>query len=146
MILCGMLDLCRIIFWIVVDLLRPRAALEAEILLLRQQIIVLRRGRPSRLSFLTVDKVVLGWVCQLFPKACDALATVRPNTVVRWHRAGFRLFWRLEVQARIGRPAVPAEIRQIVREMSIANPLWGAPRRIQGRPVLGGLHHRYVRI
>jgi hypothetical protein len=53
-----MLDLCRIIFWIVVDLIRPRAALEAEILVLRQQIIVLRRGRPSRLSFLTVDKVV----------------------------------------------------------------------------------------
>ncbi|MGE5166338.1 MAG: hypothetical protein ACM3IH_20270 [Sphingobacteriales bacterium] len=89
MILCGMLDLCRIIFWIVVDLLRPRAALEAEILLLRQQIIVLRRGKPSRLSLLTVDKVVLGWVCHLFPKACDALAIVRPDTVVRWHRAGF---------------------------------------------------------
>jgi hypothetical protein len=60
MILCGMLDLCRMIFWIVVDLFRPRAALEAEILVLRQQIIVLRRGGPSRLSFLTVDKVVLG--------------------------------------------------------------------------------------
>ena len=64
MILCGMLDLCRIIFGIVVDLFRPRAALEAEILVLRQQIIVLRRGRPSRLPFLAVDKVVLGWVCQ----------------------------------------------------------------------------------
>ena len=64
-----MLDLCRIIFGIVVDLFRPRAALEAEILVLRQQITVLRRGRPSRLSFLTVDKVVLGWVCHLFPKA-----------------------------------------------------------------------------
>ena len=55
-----MLDLCRIIFWIVVDLIRPRAALQAEILVLRQQIIVLRRGRPRRLSFLTVDRVVLG--------------------------------------------------------------------------------------
>src|SRR5512144_2918134 len=99
MILCGMLDLCRIIFWIVVDLLRPRAALEAEILVLRQQIIVLRRGRPSRLSFLAVDKVALGWVCQLFPKTRDALAIVRPETVVRWHRAGFRLFWRWKSRA-----------------------------------------------
>ena len=97
-----MLDLCRIIFWIVVDLLRPRAALEAEILLLRQQIIVLRRGKPRRLSFLTVDKVVLGWVCQLFPKACDALAIVRPDTVVRWHRAGFRLFWRWKSRSSSG--------------------------------------------
>jgi hypothetical protein len=123
-----MLDLCRIIFWIVVDLIRPRAALEAEILVLRQQIIVLRRGRPSRLSFFTVDKVVLGWVCHLFPKACDALANVRPDTVVRWHRAGFRLFWRWKSRRRLGRPAVPAEIRQLIREMSLANPLWGAPR------------------
>ncbi len=89
MIFCEMLDLCRIIFGIVVDLFRPRAALEAEILVLRQQIIVLRRGRPSRLSILTVDKVVLGRVCHLFPKACDALAIVRPDTVVRWHRASF---------------------------------------------------------
>jgi hypothetical protein len=82
MILCGMLGLCRIIFGIVVDLFRPRAALEAEILVLRQQITVLRRGRPSRPSFLTVDKVVLGWVCHLLPKARDALAIVRPETVV----------------------------------------------------------------
>ena len=63
-----MLDLCRIIFGIVVDLFRPRAALEAEILVLRQQIIVLRRGRPSRVPFLAVDRMVLGWVCQPFPK------------------------------------------------------------------------------
>jgi transposase InsO family protein len=128
MILCGMLDLCRIIFWIVVDLIRPRAALEAEILVLRQQIIVLRRGRSNRLSFVAVDKVALGWVCYLFPKACEALAIVRPETVVRWHRAGFRLFWRWKSRRRLGRPAVPAEIRQVIREMSIANPLWGAPR------------------
>ena len=85
MILCGMLDLCRIIFGIVVDLFRPRAALEAEILVLRQQIIVLRRGRPSRVPFLVVDRMVLGWVCQLFPKTRAALAIVRPDTVVRWH-------------------------------------------------------------
>ena len=61
MIFCGMLDLCRIIFGIVVDLIRPRAALEAEILVLRQQIIVLRRGGPSRVPFLAVDRMVLGW-------------------------------------------------------------------------------------
>jgi hypothetical protein len=119
MILCGMLDLCRIIFWIVVDLFRPRAALEAGILVLRQQITVLRRGRPSRLSFLAVDKVVLGWVCHLFPKARDALVIVRPETVVRWHHAGFRLFWCWKFRRRLGRPAVPIEIRQLIR---------GAPR------------------
>jgi hypothetical protein len=128
MILCGMLDLCRIIFWIGVDLLRPRAALEAEILVLRQQIIVLRRGRPSRVPFLMVDRAVLGWVCHLLPKARHALTIVRPETVVRWHRAGFRLFWRWKSRRRLGRPAVPPEIRHVIREMSLANPLWGAPR------------------
>jgi hypothetical protein len=122
MIFCGMLDLCRIIFWIVIDLIRPRAALEAEVLVLRQQIIVLRRGRPRRLSFLTIDKVVLGWVCHLFPKARDALAIVQPDTVVRWHRAGFRLFWCWKSRRRLGRPAVPTEIRKLIREMSLANP------------------------
>src|SRR5512144_3176781 len=80
MIFCGMLDLCRTIFGIVLDLFRPRAALEAEILVLRQQIIVLRRGRPSWAPFLAVDRMVLGWVCQLFPKAREALAIVRPDT------------------------------------------------------------------
>ena len=93
MMLCGMRDLCRIIFGIMVDLFRPRAAMEAEILVLRQQIIVLRRGRPSQVPFLAVDKMVLGWVCQLFPKTREALAIVRPETVIRWHRASFRCYW-----------------------------------------------------
>src|SRR5262249_50504846 len=128
MIFCGMLDLCRIIFGIVLDLVRPRAALEAEILVLRQQINVLRRGRPSRVPFLAVDRIVLGRVCQLFPKTREALAIVRPDTVIRWHRAGFRCYWRWKSRSRPGRPAVPAEIRQLIRQMSVANPLWGAPR------------------
>jgi hypothetical protein len=103
---CGMLDLCRIIIGIVLDLFRPRAALEAEILVLRQQIIVLRRGRPSRLPFQAVDRMVLGWVCQLFPKTREALAIVRPDTVIRWLRAGFRCYWRWKSRSRPGRPAM----------------------------------------
>ena len=62
MILRGMLDLCWVIFKTVVDLFRPRAALGAEMLVLRQQIVVLRRGKPGRLPFLAVDRVLLGWV------------------------------------------------------------------------------------
>ena len=123
-----MCDLCRLISGLVVDLFRSRAALEAEVLVLKQQIIVLRRGKPNRMSFLAVDRFILGWVCRLFPKAHDAVAIVRPDTVVRWHRAGFRLFWRWKSRRGLGRPAVPPEIRQLIREMSIANPLWGAPR------------------
>src|SRR4030095_9523722 len=101
---------------------------EAEVLVLKQQIIVLRRGKPGRLSFLTVDKIILGWACRLLPSAHVALAIVKPDTVIRWHRAGFRLFWRWKSSRRLGRPAVPTEIRQLIREMSLANPLWGAPR------------------
>jgi hypothetical protein len=53
---------------------------------------------------------------------------VKPETVIRWHRAGFRLFWRWKSRSRVGRPKVPLEIRQLIRDMSLANPLWGAPR------------------
>ena len=123
-----MSDLLRLVFWLMVDLFRSRAALEAEILVLRQQIIVLRRRKATRLPFTAADRLVLGWVCRLFPKTCDALAIVRPETVVRWHRAGFQSYWRWKSRRRSGRPAVSAEIRQLIREMSIANPLWGAPR------------------
>ena len=123
-----MSDFVRLIFGLVVDLVRSRAALEAEIIVLRQQIIVLRRGKPIRLPFIAADRLVLAWICRLFPNARDALAVVRPETVVRWHRAGFRFYWRWKSSRRSGRPAVSAEIRQLIREMSIANPLWGAPR------------------
>jgi hypothetical protein len=58
----------------------------------------------------------------------DALAIVRPDTVIRWHRSGLRLYWRWKSRHRCGRPAVPLEIRRLIREMSIANPLWGTPR------------------
>src|SRR3954465_13226191 len=123
-----MSDLIRLVFGLVVDLFRSRAALEAEILVLRQQIIVLRRRKATPLPFTATDRLVLGWACRLFPKTCGALAIVRPETVMRWHGAGFRSYWRWKSRRRSGRPAVSAEIRQLIREMSIANPLWGAPR------------------
>ncbi len=112
----------------VVDLFRSRVALEAEILTLRQQINVLRRTAPEKLSFGAIDRLVFVGLYRLFPKVCDALAIVKPDTVVRWHRAGFRLYWRWKSRRRGGRPTVPLEVRRLIREMSIANPLWGAPR------------------
>src|SRR6201992_3436718 len=123
-----MLDLCRLIFAIASDLLRSRVALEAEILVLRQQINVLRRANPKRLRFVSIDRLILGGVCGLFPKIYGALAIVRPETVFRWHRGGFRSYWRWKSKHRCGRPAVTVEIRQLIRQMSGANPLWGAPR------------------
>jgi hypothetical protein len=64
----------------------------------------------------------------LFPITLDALAIIRPETVMRWHRAGFRSYWRWKSRRRPGRPAALDEIRQLIRDMSIANPLWKAPR------------------
>ena len=117
-----MFDLCKLIVGTVIDLLRSRATLEAEILMLRQQINVLRRGNFD------LRRLILGGICRLFPKMYDTLAIVRPDTVIRWHRAGFRLYLRWRSRRRCGRPTVSLEIRRLIREMSIVNPLWGAPR------------------
>src|SRR6266704_556687 len=123
-----MTDLCRLIFWTLVDLMRARATLEAEIWVLRQQINVLRRAAPRRQSFSIFDRLIFVGLYRLFPKACDALAIVKTDTIIRWHRAGFRAYWRWKSRRRGGRPTVPPEIRKLIREMSIANALWGAPR------------------
>ncbi len=99
-----MLDLIRLIFRLVVDLFRSRAALEAEVIVLRQQFNVLRRGKPTRLPFMATDRLVLGWTCWVFPNARDALAVVRPEMVARWHRAGFRCYWRWKSRGWPGPP------------------------------------------
>ena len=123
-----MAELCKLIFGMVIDLFRSRAALEAEIVVVRQQINVLRRANPKRSQFISIDRLILGGVCRVFPKMHDALAIVRPDTVIRWHRAGFRSYWRWKSRRRCGRSTVSLEIRRLIREMSLANPLWGAPR------------------
>jgi hypothetical protein len=110
----------------VVDLFRSWAALEAEIWTLRQQINVLRRTAPKKQSFSSIDRLI--FVCLYRLGVRDALAIVKPETVVKWHRAGVRLYWRWKSKARGGRPTLALEIRQLICEMSIANPLWGAPR------------------
>src|SRR6202795_4616048 len=123
-----MRDLFRLIGWAVVDLLRSRAALEAEIWTLRQQINVLRRTAPKKQTFSSIDRLIFVCLYRLRPGVREAPAIVKPETVVKWHRSGFRLYWRWKSKARGGRPKVPLEIRRLIREMSIANSLWGAPR------------------
>src|SRR5687767_14595589 len=110
-----MVTLIKLIFGLLADLFRSRASLEAEILMLRQQIIVLRRGKPARLPSMGTDQLGLGWVCRLVPNPRDGLGIGRPETVVRWHRAGFRSYWRWKSSRRPGRPVVPTEIRRLIR-------------------------------
>ena len=95
---------------------------------LRHQLNVVRRSAPKKFLFSAVDRAIFVGLYRLFPKVCDALAIVKPDTIVRWHRAGFRSYWRWRSRRHVGRPIVPPEIRRLIREMSIANPLWGAPR------------------
>ena len=123
-----MRDLFRLIGRVIADLLQSRTALEAELLVLRHQINVLRRACPKKLPFISIDRLILAGVCRLFPNVYDALAIVRPDTVIRWHRTGFRLYWRWKSRRCCGRPIVPLEVRDLIRQMSIENPLWGAPR------------------
>ena len=111
-----------------VGLLRSRAALEAEVLILRHQLNVLRRKRPKRVVLSNIDRVVFGGLYRLAPGVLDALKILRPETVIGWHRAGFRGYWRWKSRPRGGRPSTPPAIRQFIRNMSIANPFWGAPR------------------
>src|SRR6266404_8128498 len=96
-------------FSMVVDLFRSRAALEAEILTLRQQINVLRRTVPTKQTFSSIDRLIFVCLYRLHPGVRDALAIVKPETVVKWHRAGFRFYWRWKSKARGGRPTVPLE-------------------------------------
>ena len=123
-----MRDIFNLIWWAVVGLFRSRASLEAEILTLRHQLNVMRRKSPKRFAFSNLDRLVFTGLYRLVPRAVNALMIVNPETVIGWHRAGFRSFWRWKSRCRGGRPKVQFEIRQLIRDMSLANPLWGAPR------------------
>jgi hypothetical protein len=108
-------------------LVRSRASLELELIALRHQVMVLRRQRPRRLRLFLIDR--LFWVClyRARPQLLDTLVLVKPATVIGWHRKGFRVYWRWRSR-RSGRSKTSVEIRDLIRRMSVANPLWGAPR------------------
>jgi hypothetical protein len=107
---------------------RSRASLEAENLTLRHQLNILRRRSPKRPNFGRLDRLVFIGLYGLAPGVLNALAIIRPETVIRWHRANFRLYWRWKSSSRGGRPKMPLEVRRLIRKINVANPLWGAPR------------------
>jgi len=113
---------------VLVSPFKTQARLEAEIVLLRHQLNVLRRRVPSKPKITMADRLLFVWVHRLFPSLLNAITIVQPETIIRWHRTGFRLYWRWKSRSRGGRPKVPIEIRRLIREMSLANRLWGAPR------------------
>jgi transposase InsO family protein len=119
---------CRLVWSALVGLFRSRASLLAEILVLRHQLNIQRRHLPKRQTFSATDRLIFAVLYRLKPTVINALAIVKPETVIKWHRAGFKSYWRWRSRRRGGRPTLPSEIHQLIRAMSIANPLWGAPR------------------
>jgi hypothetical protein len=107
---------------------RSKLRLEAENAVLRYQLIVLRRRLHGRVRLTNHDRWFLIQLYHWFPSILQVLTIIRPETLVRWHRAGFRRYWRWKSRRRGGRPPVETELRALIRRMSIENPLWGAPR------------------
>jgi hypothetical protein len=109
-----MTDLLKLILGVLASLFRSRAKLEAENLVLRQQINVLRRQMPKRPDLNNTDRFLFVWLYRWFPSVLGAVAIVRPETINLWHRAGFRAYWRWRSRNRVGRPKVSAELRTLI--------------------------------
>jgi hypothetical protein len=110
---------------LVADLFKSRCRLEAENLLLRHQLSIALRQAPPRLRLRDGDRALLIWMTRLWPSLLDALQVVQPETVLRWHRAGFKVFWRWKSRHGAGRPRIDRGLRDPIRRMSRENPLWG---------------------
>ena len=111
----------------VANLFKSRRRLEAEILCLRHQLNIALRQRPARLPLRGSDRAMLVWMTQLWPSLLGVIQVVEPATILRWHRAGFKRYWRWKSRKRAGRPRIDRDLRDLIRRMSRENPLWGAP-------------------
>src|SRR3977135_3041240 len=107
---------------------KSKLRLEAENAVLRHQLIVLKRRLHGRIRFTNHDHWFLIQLYRWFPSILQVLRIIRPDTLVRWHQAGFRRYWRWKSRPLGGRPQIETELRALIRRVSVENPLWGAPR------------------
>ena len=107
---------------------KSKLRLEAENAVLRHQVIVLRRRLQGRIRLTNHDRWFFIQMYRWFPSILSVLTIVRPETLGRWHRAGFRRYWRWKSRSSGGRPQIGPELRVLIRRMSMDNPFWGAPR------------------
>jgi transposase InsO family protein len=107
---------------------KSKSRLEAENAALRHQLIVLQRMVRGRVQLTNGDRLFLVQLYRWFPSVLKAITIIRPETLVRWHRAGFRRYWCWKSHSLGGRPKIAADLRALIRRMSAENPLWGAPR------------------
>jgi hypothetical protein len=123
-----MLAILHMLGMFVADLFKSRYRLEAENLFLRHQLNIALRRAPQRLWLYGSDRALLVWMTRIWPNLLDISQVVKPETILRWHRSGFKAFWRWKSRNRVGRPKVDRGLRDLIRRMSRENPLWGAPR------------------
>jgi hypothetical protein len=112
----------------VVDLFKSRTRLEAENLFLRHQLTIALRQAPSRLRLRGSDRALLIGITRLWPSLLGMTQLVQPETILRWHRAGFKGFWRWKSRNRAGRPQINRGLRDLIQRISKENPQWGASR------------------
>ena len=123
-----MIALIRFVLAVLASPFKSKSWLEAENAALRQQLIVLRRKVKSRAKLTNNDRWFLVQLYRWFPSILEVVTIIRPETLLRWHRAGFRRYWLWKSRRRGGRLQVQAELRALIRQMSVENPLWGALR------------------
>jgi hypothetical protein len=132
-----MIALLRLYISWVRDGFRSHEQLRAENTLLRHQLNVLRRKISGSVQLRGSDRAMVFWLYRLCPGILKAVAIVKPETVIGWHRAGYRALWRWKSRGPVGRPKIDRELRDLIRQMNQENPLWGAPR-IHGELLLLG--------
>src|SRR5215831_1881337 len=108
--------------------IKSKMRLEAENAVLRHQLTVLRRRLQGRVRLTNTDRSVLIVLYRWFPSILQVLTIIRPETLIHWPRSGFRCYWRWKSRSSGARPPIEARLRALIRQMSIDNPLWGAPR------------------
>jgi hypothetical protein len=123
-----MLAILHLLGMFIVDLFKSRRRLEAENLFLRHQLGIALRHAPARLRLRGSDRALLVWMTQLWPRLLNTVQVVQPETILRWHRAGFKAFWRWKSRKKAGRPKIDRGLRDLIRRMSRENPEWGASR------------------
>jgi hypothetical protein len=123
-----MIGLLSFVLAVLASPFRSKIQLEAENAALRRQLIVLQRKLRGRVRLTNHDRWFLVQLYRWFPSILKVVRIIKPETLVRWHRAGFRCYWRWKSRPRGGRPQINTELRVLIRRMSVENPLWGSPR------------------
>jgi hypothetical protein len=127
-----MIGLLCLVLTVLASPFKSKLRLQAENAVLRHQLNVLRRKLHGRIPLTNNDRWFLIQLYRWFPSILQVLTIIRPETLVRWHRAGFRCYWRWKSRPLGGRPQIDMELRALIRRRNVENPLWSAPR-IQAR-------------